>query len=324
MKTLLRALMGAAWLAATALLAPAMAADAKFPDKPVTFIVPYAPGGETDLYARSMGNYLSRLWGVPVVVKNDSGGGTLIGTQEAARAAPDGYTLLMTSYGYTSNPILRKDVGYGKDDLRPLMLLGTTPALLVVTGSGNLRTLQDVVAKAKQSPGSLKIASSGIASSPHITAELWASLVGVQITHAPYRGTGPAVSDVIAGVVDGIFTSLQAMSQVPSGRLRPIAVASAKRHPMAPDVPTLRELGEDLTFGSWFGVFAPKGVPEGVFNQLNADLNKAAADPAVRAAIDPTGIVVVGGSPSDFAQFLDQESARLQKLVDGGAKFAVE
>jgi tripartite-type tricarboxylate transporter receptor subunit TctC len=319
-----RLLLACAAFAATFAL-PALAGAAQpYPHQPVTIVVPYAPGGVTDVYGRAIAEYLGKLWKVPVIVKNEGGGGTMIGTQTVARAEPDGNTVLLTSYAYTSNPILRNDVPYAKDALRPVMLLGNSRSMLVVSARGNLHTLDDVAAKARKSPGALRLASSGVASSPHIAAELWAHAEGVQITHVPYRGTTPAMTDVLAGEVDGIFDGPSAMPNVEAGRLRAIAIASESRHPAAPNVPTFRELGVDLVFGSWFGFLVPKGTPDAIVDKLNADLRKAVADPATRAAIDKTGLLVAAGSPKEFAGFLDYESRRLKQLVQGGADFRLQ
>lgn len=306
-------------LATAAALSVPVAAAEKYPKQAVTIVVPYAPGGVTDLYGRAIADYLGRLWKVPVIVKNEGGGGTVIGTQTVARAEPDGQTVLLTSYAYTSNPILRDDVGYAKDAFVPVMLLGNSRSMLVVSGRGDLHTLDDVVAKAKKSPGNLRLASSGMASSPHISAELWARAMGVEITHVPYRGTAPAMNDVLAGEVDGIFDGPSSMPNVKAGRLRAIAIANDKRHPGAPEVPTFRELGVDLVFGSWFGFLVPKGTPKDVVDKLNADLRKAVADPATRAAIDKTSLLVAAGTPEEFEKFLSEESQRLNKLVKSGA-----
>jgi tripartite-type tricarboxylate transporter receptor subunit TctC len=313
----------AALVAALVLAAPAAAAKA-YPSQPVTIIVPYAPGGVTDVYGRAMAEYLGRKWNVPVIVKNEAGGGTMIGTLAVARAEPDGYTILLTSYAYTSNPLLRKDVPYANDALKPVMLLGNSSNMLVVSARGDLHNLAEVLAKAKKAPGSLRLASSGIASSPHIAAELWAKAVGVQITHVPYRGTTPAMTDVMAGEVDGIFDGPSAMPNVDAGRLRAIAIASEQRHPAAPNVPTFRELGIDLVFGSWFGFLVPKGTPDAIVNQLNGDLRLAVADPATRAAIDKTALVVAAGTPKEFADFLAYKAKQLKTLVDSGADLRLE
>lgn len=295
-----------------------------YPRQPVTIVVPYAPGGVTDVYGRIIADYLGRQWKVPVIVKNEAGGGTMIGTSAVARAEPDGNTILLTSYAYTSNPVLRKDLSYDKDAFRPVMLLGNSRNMLVVSARSDLHTLDDVVAKAKKSPGNLRLASSGIASSPHIAAELWARAVGVQITHVPYRGTSPAMNDVFAGEVDGIFDGPSAMPNVKAGKLRAIAIASEKPHPFAPGVPTFRELGVDLVFGSWFGFLVPKGTPDAIVDKLNADLRHAVEDPTVKAAIDKTGLLLSVGSPEQFSDFLDYESERLQKLAKTSADLRLQ
>lgn len=304
----------AATVAACAIATSASAAQ-DYPNQPVTIVVPYAPGGVTDVYGRVIADYLGRQWKVPVIVKNEAGGGTTIGTSAVARAEPDGNTILLTSYAYTSNPILRSDLSYDKDALRPVMLLGNSRNMLVVSARSGLHTLGDVIAKAKKSPGNLRLASSGIASSPHIAAELWAREVGVQITHVPYRGTAPAMNDVFAGEVDGIFDGPSSMPNVKAGKLRAIAIASESPHPFAPGVPTFRELGVDLVFGSWFGFLVPKGTPDAIVNKLNTDLRQAVQDPTVKAAIDKTGLLLAVGSPEAFADFLSYESKRLQELA---------
>jgi tripartite-type tricarboxylate transporter receptor subunit TctC len=297
---------------------------AGFPDRQVTIVVPYAPGGVTDFYARALAAKLTQTWNQPVIVDNKAGGGTVIGTQYASRAAADGYTLLLTSYAFTSNPVLRDTLPYKPASLTPLMLLGNSRNMLVLTGNSSMKTLEDVIARAKSSPGALKLASSGNASSPHIAAELFAEAIGADITHLPYRGTGPAMNDVIGGQVDGIFDGPSAMPNVRAGKLRAIAITSETRHPAAPEVPTFRELGLDLVFGSWFGFFVPEGTPAAVQEQLNADIRAALKDPEVQAQFSKTGLQVSPGSPKEFADFLEVESNRLKKLVAAGAKITVE
>lgn len=295
-----------------------------FPSKPITVIVPYATAGVTDLYARAIGPKLSEILGQPVLVDNRAGGGTIIGTQMASRAAPDGYTLLLTSYAYTSNPILRKSMPYEAASLVPLMLLGSSNNVLLMSAKAKPANVPEVVAYAKSSPGQLKLASSGNASSPHIAAELFAKAVGAQITHLPYKGTGPAMTDVIGGQVDGIFDGVSSMPYVKAGRLRPIAIASEERHPMAPDIPTFREQGVDLVFGSWFGFFLPANVPAPVQARLTEALLKTLQDPTVKEQILKTGVRLNPVTSQQFSDFLKTESRRLQGLVDGGAKIEVE
>jgi tripartite-type tricarboxylate transporter receptor subunit TctC len=315
----------ARWLCGLAALAVvATAAAEKFPAKTVTIVVPYAPGGVTDVYGRAVAARLTEMWGQPVIVDNRSGGGTIIGTQLASRAAPDGHTVLLTSYAFTSNPILRPSLPYPLDAFKPVLLLGKSANMLVLGPNSPMNTLDDVLRHAKSSRGAFKVASSGNASSPHIAAELFAKQTGVEITHLPYKGTSPAMNDVMGGSVDGIFDGPSAMPQVRAGRLKAIAIASETRHPAAAEVPTFRELGVDLVFGSWFGFLVPSGVPEAVRMQLNTDIRQALEDPNVRAQIDRTGLQLSLGPPSQFETFLRVESDRLKSLIDGGAKIAIE
>jgi Uncharacterized protein conserved in bacteria len=310
--------------AALALVCAAPAHADKYPSHPITMVVPYAHGGITDAYARSIGDFLGKYWGTQVIVDNKGGAGTMIGTQQVSRSKPDGYTMLLTSYAFTSNPILRKDLNYDPDSFRPVMLLGNSRSMLVVNSQSDFKTLQDFIAKGKEAPGTLKLASSGNASSPHIAAELWAKELGITITHVPYRGTAPAMNDLYGGMVDGIFDGPSSISNVRSGRLRALGIAHDGRHPAAPEVPTFKEQGIDLVFGSWFGFFVPKDTPEPIVKEINTALNKALQDPKVKTILDGAGLFVSGGTPEEFADFLNYESKRLQSLVDGGVKLVVE
>lgn len=300
-------------------LASAWAVAADFPTRPVTIIVPYAPGGLTDHYARSIGNKLSQKWQQTVVVDNRAGGGTVIGTQQAVQAKPDGYTLLLTSYGFTSNPILMKNLSYDPKALTPLAMVGHAPNMLVLSGRSELTDLQSVVERARSGPGALRLASSGNASSPHIAAALFEREIGADITHVAYRGTAPAMTDVMGGQVDGIFDGVSAMPNVEAGRLKAVAIAADERHPAAPDVPTFRELGIDLEFGSWFGFFVPTDTPQAVQEQLNADLQEAMADPEVEDQLTKSGLRLRPGPAEEFAEFLDFESQRLRQLAESGS-----
>ena len=308
----------------SALVVTGVTAQERFPSKAITVIVPYSAGGVTDLYAREIATKLSEILGQQVLVDNRAGGGTIIGTQMASRAAPDGHTLLLTSYAYTSNPILRTSMPYDSKALTPLMLVGSSHSMLLMSAKSKPTSVAEVVAYAKLAPGQFKLASSGNASSPHIAAELFAKNVGAEITHLAYKGTAPAMTDVIGGQVDGIFDGVSSMSHVQAGRLRPIAIAAEERHPLAPDVPTFREKGVDLVFGSWFGYFLPAGVPAPIQARLSEALRKATQDPAVREKILKTGLRMNAGTPQQFAEFLDAESRRLKALVDGGAKISLD
>jgi tripartite-type tricarboxylate transporter receptor subunit TctC len=301
------------WLAATSLWAvPALA---RYPERQVTIVVPYPPGGVTDVYGRALAQRLSQIWGQPVVVDNKPGGGTVIGTQLVSRASADGYTLLLTSYGYTSNPVLKKSLPYDTKALTPLYLLGTSANMLVINPNLPIKTMNDIIALGKSKPGALTFGSSGNASSPHIAAELFAMETGVKMTHIPYKGTGPAMNDLLGGQIMGIFDGPSAMPRVRAGQLSAIAIASAQRHPAAMEVPTFRELGIDLVFGSWFGFFVPTGTFGDIQNTIIAGIELALKDPTVISAIEKTGLTYANLKQQEYKKFLDAEEVRLRRLI---------
>jgi tripartite-type tricarboxylate transporter receptor subunit TctC len=303
----------AMWFAATSLWAvPALA---RYPERQVTIVVPYPPGGVTDVYGRALAQRLSQIWGQPVVVDNKPGGGTVIGTQLVSRASADGYTLLLTSYGYTSNPVLKKSLPYDTKALTPLYLLGTSANMLVINPNLPVKNMNDIIALGKSKPGALTFGSSGNASSPHIAAELFAMETGVKMTHIPYKGTGPAMNDLLGGQIMGIFDGPSAMPRVRAGQLTAIAIASAQRHPAAMEVPTFRELGIDLVFGSWFGFFVPTGTFGDIQNTIIAGIELALKDPTVISAIEKTGLTYANLKQQEYKKFLDAEEARLRRLI---------
>jgi len=288
---------------------------ARYPERQVTVVVPYPPGGVTDVYGRALAQRLSQIWGQPVVVDNKPGGGTVIGTQLVSRASADGYTLLLTSYGYTSNPVLKKSLPYDTKALTPLYLLGTSANMLVINPNLSVKTLNDIVALGKSKPGALTFGSSGNASSPHIAAELFAIETGAKMTHVPYKGTGPAMNDLLGGQIMGIFDGPSAMPRVRAGQLSAIGIASAQRHPAAMEVPTFRELGIDLVFGSWFGFFVPTGTFGDIQDTIIAGIELALKDPIVISAIEKTGLTYANLKQQDYQKFLDAEEARLRRLI---------
>ena len=313
----------AMWFVATSLWAvPTLA---RYPERQVTIVVPYPPGGVTDVYGRALAQRLSQIWGQPVVVDNKPGGGTVIGTQLVSRASADGYTLLLTSYGYTSNPVLKKSLPYDTKALTPLYLLGTSANMLVINPNLPIKTMNDIIALGKSKPGALTFGSSGNASSPHIAAELFAMETGVKMTHIPYKGTGPAMNDLLGGQIMGIFDGPSAMPRVRAGQLSAIAIASAQRHPAAMEVPTFRELGIDLVFGSWFGFFVPTGTFGDIQNTIIAGIELALKDPTVISAIEKTGLTYANLKQQEYKKFLDADEARLRRLIKTeGAGFQLE
>jgi len=306
-------------LIAFSLLIECSSCAAAFPERRVTIVVPYPPGGSTDIFARSIANYLSQQWGQSVVTENRGGGGTVIGTQYVSQAPADGYTLLVVAYAYTSNPLLKENLSYRPSSLAPLLLIGTAPSLLYINAKLPAQNLAEVIALAKDNPAGLVLGSSGNGSSAHIAAELFAHAAKVKITHVPYKGMGPALNDLFGGQVMGIFDIPTGMTNVKVGRLKAIAIAAAERHPDAPEVPTLKELDVDMVFGTWYGFLTQQGVEQSVQNQLHEALAQAVADPAVKQAIARTGLVVQPRTQEEFKQFLKDETQKLADLlkVDG-------
>ena len=254
-----------------------------------------------------------------MVTENRGGGGTIIGTQYVSQAPADGYTLLVVAYAYTSNPLLKDNLGYQPSSLAPLLLIGTAPSLLYINAKLPAQNLSEVITLAKGSPAGLVLGSSGNGSSAHIAAELFANAAKVSITHVPYKGMGPALNDLFGGQVMGIFDIPTGMTNVKAGRLKAIAIAAAERHPDAPEVPTFKELGIDMVFGTWYGFLTQQGVELSVQKQLHEALAQAVADPAVKQAIARTGLVVQPRSQEEFRQFLKDETQKLADLlkVDG-------
>lgn len=317
MKNIVRAL----WVTTAAVIAaPCLQAQELFPKRSVTIVVPYSAGGVTDFFARQVGLRLSKMWGQPVVVDNRAGGGTLIGTQLVSTAPADGHTLLFTSYGFTANQVLRKSLPYSPAAFRPVALLGSSNNVLLVTNRLKGKSLNDLLKDAKANPGSLKLASSGLASSPHIGAEFFAKKTGIDFTHVPYKGQGPAMTDLVAGIVDGMFDGMSSYSQVKAGYVAAVAITANQRHPAAPEIPTFKEMGIDLVSGTWFGMLAPAATPDAVVAKINADMRQALQDEELKAQIAKTGLSISTSTPEAFAEFLGQEAGKLQNLVHQGVK----
>ena len=312
MRSLTKSILAACTVALSVAASPAAA---KYPDRPVTIIVPYTAGGVTDVYARAIGQQLSEMWKQPVLVDNRAGGGTIIGTNLAARAAPDGYTIMLTSYGFTSNQVLKSSLPYDPKAFTPILLIGNSSNMFVINKDQPFNNLKEIIEWAKKNPGKLTLASSGNGSSPHIAAELFATEAGVKITHVPYKGTTPAMTDVMGGQVIGIFDGPSAMRRVEAGQLKAIAIASAGPHPNAKGVPTFRENGIDVVFGSYFGFFVPAGTPKDIQEFLFKSIDTAMKTPKVAEVIASTGILLFNGTQQGFKDFLDAELARLSKLV---------
>ena len=301
--------LGAAGIAAG--VSPSVFAQAKFPQRPVTLVVPTPPGGSTDFTARLIAEPLTRALGQSVIVDNKPGGAGNIGNQLVARAKPDGYTLLMAYSGYqVGNPHLFKDAGWDPiKDFVPVAMVTRAPQVVAIHHALPVNSLQELIAYAKKNPGKLNYASSGNGSIQHIAGELFKQLTGTFITHIPYRGSGPAVQDLLAGTVDlHITTPASVVSHIKSGRLRALAVTSAKRLPSLPDVPTATEAGlKGYDLDSWFALYAPAGTPAVIVQQLNAEVNKILQMPEVRKKAEDSGTSVEAFTPTQLGEFTRKE-----------------
>ena len=304
--------------AALALCASATALSQTYPSRPVRLLVPYVAGGGSDFVGRTVATKLAEMWGSPVVVENRPGGGTNIASELVARAAPDGYTLLLGGTPSTVNVSLYAKLPYDTvKDFAPVIHLDRAPNVLAVHPSLPVRSVKDLIALAKKNPGALTYASAGIGSSNHLSGELFRVMAGIDIVHVPYKGGAAAVTDLLGGQISMYFgTTPSTMPLVKSGRLRGLAVTTAKRTPAAPELPTMAEAAlPGFESSAWHGVFAPAGTPQAVIQRLNTDLNALLRASDVVQRFASQGIDVTGGSVADFAAFVRQDIAKYQKLV---------
>ena len=313
----------ARWLVAVALVsiaAGAGAADAQWvPKMPIRVVVPFAPGGPTDIAARHLAKKLTELFGVAVVVDNRAGANGMIGAELVAKSKPDGYPLLMpTSSTMAINPAVYAKLPYDPiRDFAPVTPVVSGPVLLVVTPSLPARSVKELVSIAKSHPGELVFASTGAGSNTHIALELFRDQAGIKIVHVPYKGAGPAVTDVIGGQAQAMFADLPVLTPfVKAGRLRVLAVAGFDRTPMFPDVPAMKELGYPrFNARQWYGVFAPAGTPREIVMKLNESIRLAVASPELRERYAEIGADIFVSSPEEFAVFLKSEIDRWQAIV---------
>ncbi|WMD19825.1 tripartite tricarboxylate transporter substrate binding protein [Achromobacter seleniivolatilans] len=299
--------------------APALATK-PYPDRPVTLVVGYAAGGATDIVARLMAKALTEELGQTIVVENKTGANSNIGAEIVSRAKPDGYTLYMGSIANTINRSLYSQLNYDfVKDFQPVGMLATIPNILVVNPKLPVKTVQEYIAYAKAHPGKLTCASSGSGSSIHLSCELFKMETGTDILHVPYRGSGPAVADLLGGQVDSMFDNLpSSLPHVQAGKLRAIGVTSPQRLPSTPDVPTLAESGlPGFDVESWFGLVAPAGTPKPVIERLNEALNKALASPALQASYKQSGFYAPKStnSPEAFGKTIASEIDKWSAVV---------
>ncbi|WP_088283846.1 tripartite tricarboxylate transporter substrate binding protein [Ideonella sp. A 288] len=308
---------GLGLLAAT--LAPAQAQPTDWPNKPVRWVVPFPPGGAMDAIARILGERVGKALGQTFVIENRPGAGGNIGASSVAKSPADGYTIMITSIGMATNLPLYGKLPYDPvKDFAPVSLLAVVPNVLVVNAAqSKARSVQDVIAGARQSPGKVTYASAGNGTSIHLAGEVFTSMTQTDLLHVPYKGSGPAVADLLGGQVDSMFDSVtSAKPHVVSGKLRALAVTTAKRSRALPDVPTLAEAGvPGYDVSPWFAVFAPAGTPRPVIDKLNAALMDAMKQPDVVTRLDAIGVEPVGSTPEALAAHLASESARWTKLI---------
>ncbi len=303
-------------LAATLFMVGAAAGQPDYPTHPIRLIVPFAPGASTDSQARILAEYLGRALGQQVIVVNIGGAGGTIGFNQAAKAAPDGYTLVTATPSLAINPYIQKDVGYDPiKDFEPIVLAATSPIVLVVPKESKIKSVQDVIDLAKAKPGEIRYGSAGIGSATHLSSALFAAMTDVNLVHVPYRGAGPAIIDLLAGRLDLQFESAPSiLAHVRSGALRGIAVGTLKRSSIFPELPTIADTVSGYEASSWFGLLAPAKTPRAVVDKINAAVNKALTDPAVQKQMAALGVELIGGAPDQFEAYLKARVAETKAI----------
>ncbi|MBX3662183.1 MAG: tripartite tricarboxylate transporter substrate binding protein [Burkholderiales bacterium] len=296
--------------------APVLAQN--WPARTVRIIVPYAAGGNTDYTARTVAAKVTEMWGQQVVVDNRPGGGTNIGSELAATAAPDGYTLFMGGASNAINMTLYAKPPYNTArDFQPVVWCVQGAALLAAHPSLPAKNVKELIALAKARPGQLNYGHAGLGSSNHMAGELLKYMAGINIVHVPYKGNTPSITDAIAGNVEMVFSGVPALvPHIKSGRLRPIAISSLERFPAVPDIPTFHESGvKGYEASNWFGLMAPSKVPKDIVNKVNADVNKALAMKDVRERFDRDGLITKGGTIEEFGKFIRAETEKYANVI---------
>ncbi len=305
-------------LAAIAIACAAMAQAQTFPTRAITLVVPYPPGGLIDLVARVLQAPLQAELGVPVLVENHSGAGGNVGAEVVARAAPDGYTLLVANPSLAISPTLYRKLNYRPiEDFAYVGRYGSVPNVLVVNPSLPVKTAQELIAYAKKNPGKLNYGSPGYGTSPQLSSELFKTMSGTFIVHIPFRGAGPATAALLGGEIEMMIDNIPPqMAQIKAGKVRALAVTSLKRVNVLPDVPTMDEIGlKGYEVVSWYGLVARAGTPRETVMRLNTALNNATRNPKLRETLEATGSTLVQGTPEDFLNFVKAETAKFAPVI---------
>jgi len=306
----------AAFIGATAALASSHTVAA-YPDKPIRLVVPFAPGGGTDTIARTLAAGMSTELGKQIIIDNKPGAGTILGTDAVAKSAPDGYNIVIATFAHAVNPSLVPKLPYAQDKaFAPITLIGKGPNVLVVRADSPYKTVKDIVDAARAKPGTLTYASQGNGTSAHLAGEMLTNLAGIQMTHVPYRGAGPAITDLMGGQVDMIFGTAAAVSPfVQSGKLRAIAVTSPQPSPSLKGIPTIAATVPGYAVESWYGLYAPAGTPPDVIQKLSAAAKKAARSPEFAKRIEQEGLEVTASDPAELDRYVKAEEVRWRKIV---------
>jgi len=313
------AFVGTSLLCLTLLAVAPQSAQGAYPDRPIRIIVPFAPGGGVDIMARLVADFMGRDLGKPVIVENKPGAGTIMGTAAAANSTPDGYTLLMASAPYAIIPSIKVKLPYDPfKAFAPVALVARSFDIVVVNPKLPFKSVQDVIAYAKANPGKLNFGSPGIGSSPHLAGELFKSLAHVDVTHVPYKGSAPAITDLLGGQIQLMFSTVpSAAAYIRGGQLRALAVTSVQRSAAYPDLPTVAEAGvPDYVVEGWYGLFAPAGTPQDTLNLLNASVAKAIRSGVFKTIETNEGLSFAPGTPEDFSRYWLAEAARWRNVVN--------